>query len=357
MVGDMDLSEYAADWMQNPNRFLSDFVTQTREAGDLRRQQQREESTRGIEEWAASRGLTGSSLEGEQRIQLEQALDRNRAQEEQALTEALASYEAMDRLAAGEYGLDVFDATQRGTLAYDQMAHELALQGNELGQRESEFARNFGLDERQFSAQMDQFADQMALQREQMAQDNEHFSRALESEEARYAMDSDLRSRALDLQEQGMQMDEAFRQAQLEQDERLRTEALRLEERGMNLDDAYRYAALSQDDKFRTRALDLQKEGMDLDEAFRRAELDYRREAEERRDETTRRAILIDALKALHQVGGLGDVENLLDLIMGEGRPSNVTDDDDRPTGWQGPDDEDEDWRDDYPYEREGEEE
>ena len=66
-----DVADFAQQWMETPNRYLSELATKTREAGDLRRTAAREKAGVGIEEWAAKRGLLGSSYEGQQRAGLE----------------------------------------------------------------------------------------------------------------------------------------------------------------------------------------------------------------------------------------------------------------------------------------------
>ncbi|MCR4340143.1 MAG: hypothetical protein NUW01_09705, partial [Gemmatimonadaceae bacterium] len=56
------IADYASNWMQTPNRYLSELATTTRAAGDARLKAAEKEGLRGIEEWAASRGLVGSNL-------------------------------------------------------------------------------------------------------------------------------------------------------------------------------------------------------------------------------------------------------------------------------------------------------
>ena len=273
-VGGTNIGDYASEWMSNPNRYLSPLVSAVRESGDLRREQMEREAGAGIDEWISQRGLVGSSYEGDARVDLQSQLAQNAAEEERQLLQMLADIEARDRLAAGEFGLDVAEFGQREDIVDKQLGTQLQLQGNELAQREAEFARNFGLDERRFTEQQNQFAQQYAEQVASRLQQNEQFYDALQSDEARFAMDAGLRERALDLQARGMDMDDAFRRAALEQERDLTMSAQELERMGMNLDDAYRYAALAQDSRFRDRALDLEERGMTLDEAFRYAELD-----------------------------------------------------------------------------------
>lgn len=383
-----DLEAYARSFMSEPNRFLSDLVTQTREAGDLRRAESRERAGANIDELISSRGLVGSSIEADIRSDLERRLAADVSAEERELLNMLASYEAQDRLAGGEFGLDVAEFGRNTSIAQreldlraqelmqeaelegrsldlqeardlanqelsqqqidlraqelmqtaelegraldieearniaeqdiarEQMEHEFRLQTNELSQRESEFARTHGLDEREFLAEQDRFAQQFGEQVATRLQQDEHFRATLAAEDARFAVDSGLRERALDLQAQGMTMDDAFRRAALEQERDLTLSAQDLTRLGIDRDDAYRYAALEQDAGFRQRAQDLQEQGMQLDEAYRRAELEFRERDAERRDQSTRLAILVQTLNALGGLNGLGmDAEDIVRAI------------------------------------------
>jgi len=485
---------FAADWMAQPNRYLSDLATATRGESEARLAKAQQDAQRGIEEWAAQRGLVGSSYEGEQRVNLAGELDRSRRADERALLEMLTTAESLDRQSAGQYGLEAMktgdvmglerykaaleaaqlaesqrqfggtleisqqqidlraqelqqeaalqgrsldlqsardqaqkelsqqqlsqqesqfgrtlglsqqdidlraqqlqqqavlegrsldlqqardQATQELTreqmaqqgaqftqdvelraqqlqqqaalegrcldiqsardqatqlLAREQMAlqesqfgrtlqisqqdvdlraqqlqQEATLQGRSLDlqaardqaqleisreqmaqaerlqmagltQRESEFARSFGLDEQQFMAQQDQFTKTYSEQVASRLQQNAQFATALQSDEARYSLDVGLRSRALDLQQQGMTADEAFRTASLAQERELTLGAQTLQQQGMQLEDAYRYAALEQDGTFKQRTLDLQQQGMLLEDAYRQAELELQQQ-------------------------------------------------------------------------------
>lgn len=392
-----DVGAFARNWLETPNRYLGDLATATREAGEARLTAAESDATRDIEEWAASRGLIGSSLEGEEMVRLQDALRRARGDEERQLLEMLATSESMDRERAGRLGLDVsqlststsiaerqldleaqrlqqeaqlsgrsLDITEANNqaqiniraqelaqeaqtsgrsldlqeardqatrevaleqigisqqevdlraqqlqqeaqtsgrsldlqeardqasteLAREQMEHEIRLQGSQIAQRESEFARSMNLNEREFGAQQDQFSLQYGEQVASRLQQDEQFRATLESGDARFALDVGLRERALDLQLQGMEMDEAFRQSALAQERELTERAQALQQEGMNLEDAYRYAALEQDSRFREGWTDdkgeyhpgtlaLQELGMDQDQAYRQAELEFQKE-------------------------------------------------------------------------------
>lgn len=278
------LEQYATEWMGTPNRYLSPLVTQTREAGDQRRTLAREAALRNIDEVMSSRGTVGVSTPNvEAQTELERRMAADVAQEELQLQELLAQYESMDRLAAGEFGLDVYGEQGRQGTA----DRELDLRQQEISQEGELF-----------------MAD--------LAQRDEHFGRTLQSEDARFAVDTGLREKALALESRGMDLNEAYRQAALEQERELQLGAQALTRAGMELDNAYRYAALSQDSEFRDRALVLQEEGMELDEAFRQAELEFR-------ERSTERATNVDLLGALSQHGGLTDeARDLLAQYLGE---------------------------------------
>lgn len=162
------------------------------------------------------------------------------------------------------------------TLQREEMQLRARLQTDELAQRESEFARTQGLNEREFIARTDQATRQYGEQVAARLQQNTQFATALQSEDARAAVDAGLRERALELQGQGMTLDESFRRASLEQEGQLTLSAQALTARGMAQEDAYRYAALSQDARFRQDANRLTQLGLTQEDAYRYAEIAYR---------------------------------------------------------------------------------
>jgi hypothetical protein len=344
------LGGFASEWLDNPNRYLSDMATAQRTASEQRIGQAEEAGRVANDEFYASRGLTGSSYEGEGRKRLDEALQRTRGEDEARILEMLATAETADRQAAGEFGLEAIRAgdvmgldryragleadqlreAQRqfgGTLGISQqqidlraqelqdqarlegrsldlqeardlasqqltregMAQEQGQFESTLGQRQSEFARTMGLNEREFEAQQAQFSQQFGEQVAGRLQQNEQFRTALESENARYGLDVGLRQKALELQEQGMNMEDAFNRAALDQERELTQSAQDLQRLGLEQEDAYRYAALLQDKTFQEEAQRLQALEMEWDEAFRRAELTFR-SSQADRDEAFRKA-------------------------------------------------------------------
>lgn len=85
------------DWLNNYNAYLTELMQSSREAMDAGLREQEETGRRGIEEWAASRGLVGSSLEGDEMVELADDLQRTRLREEQGLRDRLASGELAGR--------------------------------------------------------------------------------------------------------------------------------------------------------------------------------------------------------------------------------------------------------------------
>ena len=304
----------------DPSSYLSEFVKQTRAAGDQRRTLARGDAGRGIDEWAAQRGLVGSSYEGDQRADLERRLSADLAGEERDLLDTVIGREMESRkLAQTDRELDLRETRDIG---------ELDIARSEVQQQESQFAREFGLDEKKFTADSDQFAKTFSEQVATRLQQDAQWRTTLTSEEARDSLDRGLREKALQLQRDGMTMDEAYRQAALDQEKELTEGAQALTRLGITTENAYRYAALDQvadqfaktfseqvatrlqqdaqwrttltseeardslDRGLREKALQLQRDGMTMDEAYRRAALDQEKELTTRAQELTEAGIM-----------------------------------------------------------------
>ncbi len=305
------VARYSSDWMNQPNPYLSPLVTATRESSEARIGESEREAARALDEWTSSRGLLGSSVEGELQVRNIDAARRARLEDERQLQEMLANYETLGRQAAGTMGLDTVSALERqrefdttagfteqeldlraqqvmneGRALDLQEARDIASRELEtakleqsgqqfaanLAQRQTEFASTIGLSREQFEAQTAQFQQQFGEQVASRLQQNEQFVRALESDEARNALSVGLQSRALDLQEAGMTMEDAWRQATLDQERTLTTRAQDLQEQGLAQEDAYRYAALEQDGDFKTEQLRLEEMGLNMEDSYREAE-------------------------------------------------------------------------------------
>ncbi len=234
------LENYATEWMGQPNRYLSDFVTQTREAGDQRRVLAGEGARRNLDELHSSRGTVASTIEEGGHIDLERGLRADMAAEEAALTEALARYESMDRLAAGEFGLDVYgEQGRQGTANRD-----LDLRGRELDLEEYLGGRSLDLEERRDDREFGLGGRELDLRAQQLQQEAAQAGRSLDLQQARDLAQQEyqrgelgLSGRELDLQETvadreyglaGRDLD--LRAQQLQQEAELEGRALSLQE-------------------------------------------------------------------------------------------------------------------------------
>jgi hypothetical protein len=101
------LEGYSDSWMANPNRYTTPLMEGRLEQIRNATARAREDSQGQLDAWAASRGLAGSSLEGEERNRLETGLNQNELASYNDLLDRIASVEAGDRAAAGSYGLGV----------------------------------------------------------------------------------------------------------------------------------------------------------------------------------------------------------------------------------------------------------
>lgn len=100
-----DLNQFARSWMGSYNPLSSEYGTTARAAMEANLRKREQDQIGGIEEWASSRGLVGSSYEGDQRVALNEAQQRARLEEELAIMDMLAQYELQGRSAAGNFGL------------------------------------------------------------------------------------------------------------------------------------------------------------------------------------------------------------------------------------------------------------
>ncbi|TVQ98318.1 MAG: hypothetical protein EA398_13535 [Deltaproteobacteria bacterium] len=205
-----DLENYARDWMANPNRYASELAEATRAEGDLRRQQERDNRQREIEEWSASRGLTASSLEGELMVQLMDAMQLAQSQEELQLLQQIADAEIQDRQAAGLFGTAVADMGRRlgeTRIAEAQSAQDLAMRRADRQltaaqlQDASEMARaQFGLDLENAAVNQGVRQAGLALQAAEMQEQSQRFRAQFEEEVARFGFEAGYRNAQLEQQ-------------------------------------------------------------------------------------------------------------------------------------------------------------
>lgn len=329
------VGDFASDWMSTPNRYLSPLATATRAESEARLGKGEQDAQRKIEEWAAGRGLVGSSYEGDQQMQLQGELDRSRRGEEVDLLQMLANAETLDRERAGQYGLDTVRAgdvmgldrykaqleaaqlaeAQRqfgGTLDLSQQ--QIDLRAKELMQQESQFGREMSFEEAQAEASRQ-------LTREGMGQQESQFGRTLglsqqdvDLRAKQLQQQAELEGRSLDIQEARDQATQELQREGMAQQERMFTSEMGQREseyaRSLGLDerqfaeeqsqfakqyqeqidsrfqqnDQFTKALASEDARYatdvglRSRALDLQKEGMDADTAYKQAALEQEKD-------------------------------------------------------------------------------
>lgn len=107
------LEQHALDWLDNPNRYQGELAQQTRAEMDERLAENERQRERQIEEWAASHGLTASSLQGGLMAELAGEMRRAQSAEEVELLQRIADAEIADRQAAGMYGETVGEFGRR----------------------------------------------------------------------------------------------------------------------------------------------------------------------------------------------------------------------------------------------------
>lgn len=257
---DDDIMGYAKDWLGQPNRYLSDLATATREAGERRLSQEEDESLRRIQEWAAERGLVGSSYEGDQLVQAEDRRLSRAAEQERDLLEMLTAYESMDKTAAGQFALQ---AAERGdTAGLERYLAEL--EGYRVGE---------GVQSQR---------DDIALRRDALMQEAELEGRKLTMEEAEtYArIDHNIslleEARAQRLQDYGLAQDELDLRA-----EEIRTSAA-AENRRISLAESQHQAEV----EFRAEQIRQGDESLSIEAARNQAEQEIAyAEIEERRSQ------------------------------------------------------------------------
>ena len=205
-----DLEQYARDWMGNPNRYASDLAEATRSEGDLRRQQERDNRQREIEEWSASRGLTASSLEGELMVQLMDAMQLAQSQEELQLLQMLADAEIQDRQAAGLFGTAVADMGRRlgeTRISEAQAANQLAMQRADRQLTAAQMQEASEMGRAQFNLDIENAAvvngvrqAGLALQAAEMQQQSEQFRAQFEQQVAQFGFEAGYRNAQLEQQ-------------------------------------------------------------------------------------------------------------------------------------------------------------
>lgn len=291
------LAQYWQQWANNPNPYLSELAQATRAEMDARLAEEEAAANRGINEWAASRGLVGSSVEGDLRTRQNEAMQRVRLAEEVALLQRIADAENAGRIAAGQFGLG---AGQLGAQLGQQRIDE-ARQAAQLGLQRA----GLQLDAAQLAEQAEQFRSQFALEversgfdaafRNAQLQQSDAFQRAqLNLEAARAGDQAALQRVQLEL-DQMRAMDEAL----------LDRTQLQLQEQEIDLR-AFQIQA----------EMAMQGQRLSMEEARWQAEMQFRREQEARRQEEFERTF----------AEGQRQHDDLMDWRMGEAGTAATTD-------------------------------
>jgi hypothetical protein len=164
MTGRLD--QFANDWLDNYNPYNTDLVRSTREAGDARRDQFEKDSSRKISEWASSRGLLGSSLEGERVTDLQGELGRQRMEQERDLMKMLADGEAQGKQSAFAAGLGLTGQKAAQSL----QSAELNLRAAMAGDQKAMQMLNYELDKWRALDASTLSREQLAMQKQQIAE-------------------------------------------------------------------------------------------------------------------------------------------------------------------------------------------
>jgi len=215
-----ETGRFALDWLNNPNRYFTDLAEKTRAAGEARLSEYEDQSGREIDEWAAGRGLIGSSYEGEQQVRLRDAMQRARGDQEVQLLRDITQAETADRSAAGQYGLDVARYGQEYALdRYQAALEERGLTGG-LGIAQ----QDIDLRAEQLMAQREQFGESLTFEEAQRLAEREL---KREVELGRLGINQqDIDLRAEELRQQAAQFGEtlSFEDAQAEAERSLTRE-------------------------------------------------------------------------------------------------------------------------------------
>lgn len=216
-TGSTDLTtqhqDFLSQWLQNPTRYGQEILQQGIDLANQESQRGFDLGTARLDEMMSMRGLVGSDIEATATSDLISQLNQQREQRLFDLNREMANTYAQDMASAataatqfGQLGLGMGELG----LGYEQLFQQGGQFGQELAQRESEFARQFGIS----SADLD-------LRSQQLMQQYELEGRSLDLQEARDLAEIDLRADQLFEQrrqfDQNYTLDEARLDAQREQ--------------------------------------------------------------------------------------------------------------------------------------------
>lgn len=248
-----EVSEHIRGFMANPNPYLEPQIAAAREALEGELANQEDVGRRRIREWAAQRGIIGSSLEAEQMVQLEESLMRARAENEREILEMMANAQFMGATAAGEMGLGLAQFEEAGRQFERQVQvseEEVRLRAVEIQNQSEQFGERMSFDEAQNLAERE-------LKKE--IADEEIRMRALEIQQ-----EALLQGRSLDIQEATAmaqielgQQELAVRERVAEADIAIQRERMALDERIADKTIAMRAQELQQQAAYQNRSLDI----------------------------------------------------------------------------------------------------
>jgi hypothetical protein len=251
-----NLDQFSQDWLNNPNRYLSELAESTRATSELELDKYEQDASRTIDEKMSQRGLVGSSYEGEAQIDLQGELARARAGRETDILRELTGAETADKAAAGALGRDTTETginVGEARRSEAEIAQQLALERGHLeitAQDQQDAAEQWrselALDEAGTQSSQDRADAALKLAAAENTEEGILARAELGISEARYAADSELATA-------GLALDSA---AMAEGAARYRSEfALQVEQVG--LDSAFRNVELEQRDAVERASIEL----------------------------------------------------------------------------------------------------
>ena len=232
------------------SRYDSEVVQNAAAVIESQMNKMRQEGYRGISEHMASRGLTGSSVEGREIGDYESDIQRYGQERLSNLEREQALAYSQDRNAA--------------------ISQALGLEGMESNERMQQMALQ--LQREGMSADQAYRQASLALQREGMGADQAYRMAGLDLQKQGMAFDQEYRNRSLDMQGERWASDDAFRNASLDWQREMGLAGLDMDRERLDMS----RDQMEADNGFRQRSLDLQEQGMSQDEAYRQAEQEFR---------------------------------------------------------------------------------
>lgn len=334
-----DVSSFASQQMASPSRYDSSIVQQGLSLINQESDRSKERGLADMDEFYSSRGLVGSSVESQGRGDFLSQLNQAKEQRMFDLVRDMAATYSQDVGTAGQLGLGAraqeltaMGMSQDNAYRYAVLEQSGGQFQQELGQRESEFSRQYGLSGQQLTLERDKLMQQarlegrsldiqeatsqaeIGLRAQQLMQqaqaenrsldlqqardmaENDQFNQTLAMQRDQFAQQMGLDVRQLDQQReqylgefqsanadrmlrmQLQQSDQDFQRIESALNRTLENRALDLQKMGLDAESAWRYADRMLESQLENRALDLQAQGMTQDQAYRQATLQLDRE-------------------------------------------------------------------------------